>query len=64
MFNASGGAKPGRVSPAAVTLLCDGEALVMQVPLPDELRDALNHVLADHANGMVVHGYKRQLHLC
>lgn len=64
VFNASGGAKPGRVSPAAVTLLCDGEALVMQVPLPDELRDALNHVLADHANGMVVHGYKRQLHLC
>ncbi|NMN01502.1 DNA polymerase I [Bifidobacterium panos] len=63
VLNACGNAKPGRVSTSSVTLLCAGEALVLQAPLDEDLRDALGGIIDAHASGMVVHGYKEQLHL-
>ncbi len=64
VLNVSGNAKPGQVSANAMTLLCSGEAAVIQVPLADDLHDALARIIRTHAGSMVVHGYKEQLHLC
>lgn len=64
VLNVSGAAKPGQVLVSVVTLLCSGEAAVIQAPLADDLRDALAQIIRTHAGGMVVHGYKEQLHLC
>ena len=64
VLNISGNAKPGQVSANAVTLLCSGEAAVIQEPIADDLRDELAQIIRTHASSMVVHGYKEQLHLC
>ncbi|MBW3095486.1 DNA polymerase I [Bifidobacterium sp. 64T4] len=67
VINASGNAKPGRVTANAIALQHGDAAIVIELRGNDmpstAMSDALNDILTKYAATMVVHGYKEQLHL-
>lgn len=60
---AEGSAKPGKPALESVTILADGRAAVLSVPLNDALAESLQHVVDERCSTMVIHGYKEHLHL-
>jgi DNA polymerase-1 len=63
VLHASGSPKPGHASLDMIVLLADSHAAVLHGDMGDELHDALQALLDERHNSLVMHGYKEHKHI-